>query len=159
MFTLPCAEVWNKACYNVQISCLHYMSLTQVLDNHIQRILCTISAHIYRISEFSYSQLWLTASSPKIPYRSGPSRFYAQTDKSDSNTHSMVNECFVKLITSQCILLTHRHLLFFCRRQTTRYFCLLKCSLCQIRCLAVLWPRDKTGYPLLNHESLQFMAR
>ncbi len=67
------------------LSCLCYISLAQVLDNHIQLILCAISVHVYQIlTDIIYVQYHSTyvryriflpsiiGISPENPYQSGP---------------------------------------------------------------------------------------
>ncbi len=64
VFTVQCANVWRKIC---QISCLCYVSLSHVFDNHI-KILHREYRPICQISEFLFSLISLSASAPKTPF-------------------------------------------------------------------------------------------
>ncbi len=67
MFTVWCNDIWSKVC----VSCLHYICLSHVFDDHIQNIIYRISADISDIRIFFLPNI-IICISPKNPKSVGP---------------------------------------------------------------------------------------
>ncbi len=68
MLTVQHAEVWNKVLDERYPASITYLCYKYMITTFRGYYICTISANMHRISEFSYSQLLVSASSQKIPF-------------------------------------------------------------------------------------------